>query len=419
MVQSMFIKTTRSPSCFFTSPNSSFEHDKGGFIRNVASLHIQYPGFFTRTQSTRRQTNGLQFTRLDGKIPVRIYSSLGDNLRHTSETTSPDITLQNGHLSESNIDSDLIGTSEKRKSSWWELLNTFYQFSRPHTIIGTVIGITSVSILPIGTNAQLLTPKFFIGLLKALVPSLLMNVYIVGLNQLYDVEIDKINKPYLPVASGEFSMGTGKAIVFTSLVLSLAMGILFQSPPLLTALYIGCLLGSAYSIDYPLLRWKRQPFLAASCILIVRSFVIQLAYFEHMQRYVLGMPFVITKPVIFAVAFMFFFSSVIALFKDIPDVDGDKDFGIQSFSVKLGQERVFWLCVVMLLMAYGASAIVGAFSSSLPCKLITILGHCTLASILWLRAQSIDLKSNASITSFYMFIWKLFYAEYLLIPFVR
>lgn len=32
-----------------------------------------------------------------------------------------------------------------------------------------------------------------------------MNVSIVGLNQLYDVEIDKINKPYLPLASGEMT----------------------------------------------------------------------------------------------------------------------------------------------------------------------------------------------------------------------
>jgi homogentisate phytyltransferase/homogentisate geranylgeranyltransferase len=40
-----------------------------------------------------------------------------------------------------------------------------------------------------------------------------MNVCIVGLNQVYDVAIDKVNKPYLPLASGEFSMRTGIALV--------------------------------------------------------------------------------------------------------------------------------------------------------------------------------------------------------------
>ena len=48
-------------------------------------------------------------------------------------------------------------------------------------------------------------PALF-GVLQALIPALLMNVCIVGLNQLYDVEIDKINKPYLPLASGEMTI---------------------------------------------------------------------------------------------------------------------------------------------------------------------------------------------------------------------
>ncbi|XP_031256834.1 homogentisate geranylgeranyltransferase, chloroplastic-like [Pistacia vera] len=298
-------------------------------------------------------------------------------------------------------------------------LNAFYRFSRPHTVIGTIIGILSVSLLPV-VNVADLTPTFFMGLLKALVPSILMNIYIVGLNQLFDVEIDKVNKPYLPLASGDFSMGTGTAIVSAALLMSLGMGIISKSPPLVFALLIGGLLGTVYSVEHPFLRWKRHPFLAASCILFVRALVIQLAFFIHTQKYVLGRPIVITKSLLFATAFMCFFSTVIALFKDIPDIDGDRYFGIQSFSVSLGQERVFWLCVQMLLMAYGAAVMVGASSSSLSIsKLVTILGHCTLASFLWLRARSIDLSSKVLITSFYMFIWKLFYAEYFLIPFVR
>jgi len=30
---------------------------------------------------------------------------------------------------------------------------------------------------------------------QAIIPALCMNVYIVGLNQLYDIEIDKVTKP--------------------------------------------------------------------------------------------------------------------------------------------------------------------------------------------------------------------------------
>lgn len=48
---------------------------------------------------------------------------------------------------------------------------------------------------------------------QAVIPALCMNVYIVGLNQLYDIDIDKVNKPNLPLASGEFSVATGIILV--------------------------------------------------------------------------------------------------------------------------------------------------------------------------------------------------------------
>lgn len=51
------------------------------------------------------------------------------------------------------------------------------------------------------------------ALLQALGPALLMNICIVGLNQLYDVEIDRVNKPYLPLASGELSEQQGRWLV--------------------------------------------------------------------------------------------------------------------------------------------------------------------------------------------------------------
>lgn len=54
------------------------------------------------------------------------------------------------------------------------------------------------------------------SLLQAMIPALLMNICIVGLNQMFDVPIDRINKPYLPLASGEFSMRTGTLLVHTS-----------------------------------------------------------------------------------------------------------------------------------------------------------------------------------------------------------
>ena len=64
------------------------------------------------------------------------------------------------------------------------------------------------------------TKKFILSLFGSLVPSLFMNIYITGLNQLSDIEIDKINKPYLPLASDRLSYKNGVIIVLVSLLLS-------------------------------------------------------------------------------------------------------------------------------------------------------------------------------------------------------
>jgi homogentisate phytyltransferase/homogentisate geranylgeranyltransferase len=88
--------------------------------------------------------------------------------------------------------------------------------------------------------------------------------------QLYDVEIDRINKPYLPLAAGDFSSATGWAIVCATGAVSLAIGAASASQPLLATLGGSLLLGIVYSTDLPLLRWKRSPVLAAACILAVR-----------------------------------------------------------------------------------------------------------------------------------------------------
>ncbi|KAH9715685.1 homogentisate phytyltransferase 1 [Citrus sinensis] len=255
-------------------------------------------------------------------------------------------------------------------------LISFYRLTRPYTWTGTVIAITSVSFLPIQNLADL-TPTFFMGILKALVPAVLMNIYVVTLNQLYDVEIDKVNKPDLPLASGDFSRGTGIAIALIS------------------------------SLTLPFLRWKGHPFLAPFSMMILMGLVYQLLFFIHIQKYMLARPVVITKPLVFATAFMCVLSFANGLLKDVPDVDGDRKFDIQTLSVIVGRERVFWFCVYMMLTAYGAAILVGASSSFPLSKLVTVICHSILAFILWLRAKTVDLSSNASTLSFYMFIWKL------------
>ena len=51
-----------------------------------------------------------------------------------------------------------------------------------------------------------------VALAWATVCAILVNIYVTGLNQITDVDIDKINKPYLPIAAGHLSLPAAWAI---------------------------------------------------------------------------------------------------------------------------------------------------------------------------------------------------------------
>ncbi|ESR45080.1 hypothetical protein CICLE_v10003300mg, partial [Citrus x clementina] len=236
-----------------------------------------------------------------------------------------------------------------------------------------VFGIVSVSLLPLQSLADL-TPRFFIEILKVIVPTLLMNTFLTALNQICDVEIDKINKPYLPLASGDLSMGTAIAICIGSAILSYALAIMSGSPPLLLIQILCFLCGCAYSLPLPFLRWKSKTFMAPLTLVILMGFTLQLPFCMHMQ--------------------------------DLPDVEGDKKFGMKTLCVLLGKEKVLPLCLNMMLVAYGGAMISGASSSFMINKIVSIIGHGILALILWLQSKKVDLDNFESTFGFYMLIWK-------------
>ena len=88
-------------------------------------------------------------------------------------------------------------------------LRALYKFTRPHTIRGTILGsIAGTTRALIDTPGAIANANWGIMLPRAIagmVALLLGNAFIVGINQIYDKEIDELNKPFLPVASGEMS----------------------------------------------------------------------------------------------------------------------------------------------------------------------------------------------------------------------
>jgi len=270
-----------------------------------------------------------------------------------------------------------------------------------------------------------------------MVPALLMNLYITGLNQITDVEIDKINKPNLPIAAGILSMKNAIITVVVSLIMSLAMGVahpIFGTEGLNAALWLSGILGTVYSL--PPLRLKRFPFLAAFCIVSVRGFVINASFFAHSVAAAYGGGLASGSTILNCLrndracflSSLFFgvFGLVIALMKDVPDVAGDLKANVRTFSVRIGQKRVYNAMRRLLSASFwgvGAAFLRSAFLASNTALTVGRVATSVAAMLAgWSvrrEAQGVDPEDSQQVYDYYMHLWKLFYLSYLVLPFAR
>ena len=292
------------------------------------------------------------------------------------------------------------------------LLKSFWKFSRPHTIIGTSLSVLALYFICLETTGNHITVVNLEQMLAVWLACLCGNVYIVGLNQLHDVEIDRINKPNLPLASGDFTLQQGKLIVFTTGVLALLIASL-SGFWLLATVATSLLLGTAYSV--PPIRLKQFPFLAAFCILTVRGIIVNLGLFLHYgskfdARETLN-PYVWTLTL-----FILLFTVAIAIFKDVPDLEGDRQYNINTFTLVIGKPAVFNLSRGVITVCYFGTMVAGLFWLTSINVSFFITSHLVLLALLWWRSRDVNLESKSAIADFYQFIWKLFFLEYLLFP---
>lgn len=290
------------------------------------------------------------------------------------------------------------------------------RFTRPHTMRGTILGAGA------GVGRALLEHRPLIDV--SLVPRaglglwalLLGNAFIVGINQLFDVSIDRVNKPFLPVASGEMPAFVAWILVVCSGALGLFIVRRFFSPLIFGLYLFGMVIGGLYSV--PPFRLKRFPVLAALTISCVRGFLMNFGVY-HATTAALGVPFAWSPPITFLAVFMSVFACVIAIAKDMPDIKGDEAAGIQTFASRRGTSFVVRLVVRLLALNYAGAVATAAFAPEGAFRRPVLAGgHAVLAFCLWRHARRIRPGEQGSIKRFYAFIWKLFYAEYLLFPFI-
>jgi len=244
------------------------------------------------------------------------------------------------------------------------------------------------------------------------------NGFIVGINQIYDVSIDVINKPFLPIAAKELSITQAWVMILVMAVggVSLAYSLF---GPLIGSLYtFGLFLGTIYSV--PPLRLKQSAVAAALIIATVRGFLLNFGVY-YATRAMLKVPFSWSFPTAFITCFCTVFAIVIAITKDLPDVQGDLENDIDTFATRYGVDKVAFAASAALFANYSTALFwsLGPFRAGFrPAVLLT--GHGILAFILVrgfrrLRAAKF---SQEGIKAFYRCIWLLFYSEYFLFPLI-
>lgn len=145
---------------------------------------------------------------------VQSHTSLPQTARRPSSTCLSAV--------EGDFDPDAINRSvtEIQSGSLRAKFRALYKFTRPHTIRGTILASIAGTVRALvdtpgsiaSANWGFMLPRAAIGM----VALLLGNAFIVGINQIFDRDIDVMNKPFLPVASGEMSVGVAWGTVLFS-----------------------------------------------------------------------------------------------------------------------------------------------------------------------------------------------------------
>ena len=317
-------------------------------------------------------------------------------------------------------------------------MSVLWRFTRPHTIIGSAFAIPALHMLAATTYRDAFTVQTVFSTLYATIPALLMNLYITGVNQITDVEIDKINKPDLPIAAGDLSMKNATITVIVSLLLSVVLGVSIPSlttSGLTMALGVSAVLGTVYSL--PPFRLKRFPVLAAFCIVAVRGAVINAGFFAHAKVAAFGgsgsiLQYLLTDPRCYLSSLYFaVFGVVIALIKDVPDVKGDNLSNIRTVAVRLGPNSVFrgmHRLLTTLFWGVGiaffrAAVITSSTSSSTMMvrlgRIIVGISALVAGASVQKEAAPVDPENPTEVYGFYMHLWKLFYLSYFVLPIAR
>jgi geranylgeranylglycerol-phosphate geranylgeranyltransferase len=212
------------------------------------------------------------------------------------------------------------------------------ELSRPFTLVAPALGFASGAATAIGaapraewTAALLLYPT--IGLVMAAVLNAASN----ALNQIYDLEIDRINKPGRPLTSGRLSMRHARVFTWIAYGTALVLAWLVAPDGRHECFWIVAV-ATVFTVFYsvPPFRTKRLGVLANITIAIPRGVLLKVAGWSSVKT-VIGV-----EPWFIGAIFGLFLLGA-STTKDFADMEGDAHGGCRTLPILYGVRRAAWL----------------------------------------------------------------------------
>jgi 4-hydroxybenzoate polyprenyltransferase len=205
-------------------------------------------------------------------------------------------------------------------------IKIYFELTRPFTLLSPLIGFLSGAIIAARTFPPLLS---YIGAISAVSLNAASNT----MNQCFDLDIDRINKPHRPLPSGrikkENALIFGWTLYALSLILASSVNFQFFFLALATLLI-------TFSYSAPPLRLKKRGIIANVSIAIPRGLLLIVAGWASVKTIFNPEPWFIGT--IFGLYIL-----GAATTKDFADIEGDKRYGVKTLPIIYGIKRSAWL----------------------------------------------------------------------------
>jgi len=214
----------------------------------------------------------------------------------------------------------------------------YVDLARPFTLVAPALGFISGALTAAGAAPrEAWSPTLLVAPLLGSAMAALLNAGNNALNQIYDLEIDRVNKPKRPLPSGRLTIA--QAWRFTNLTYALAMVLAWLVAPQgrhecfwLVAAAVVC----TYIYSVPPLRTKRLGIWANVTIAIPRGVLLKVAGWSSVKTIVGAEPWYIG-----AIFGLFLLGATTT--KDFADMDGDRRGGCRTLPIQYGVRRAAWM----------------------------------------------------------------------------